>query len=70
MVVLDTARLSKDFLNDGKHSLLTCSDNGVVTCGDAKTQEGLTGLTRTDRLFGPEISISSENQTKGNNKYL
>ena len=42
MVVLDTTRISKDFLNDGKHSLLTYSDNGVVTCGDAKTQAGFT----------------------------
>ena len=59
MVVLDTARLSKDFLNDGKHSLLTCSDNGVVTCGDAKTQGGLTRKQGLLGFFGSWIPVSS-----------
>ena len=57
MVVLDTTRISKDFLNDGKHSLLTCSDNGVVTCGDAKTQAGFLVQYKVGCVFPMVVSI-------------
>lgn len=56
MVVLDTTRISKDFLNDGKHSLLICSDNGVVTCGDAKTQ-GIINIF--DYKSGNKVSVDT-----------